>query len=49
MWRNRIAGSRVPEAIAASMYGCSRKVSTSERTSRTTRGTSVIVIAMMTF
>ena len=49
MCRSRIAGSRVPDAIAASTYGCSRSVSTSERTSRTTRGTSVIAIAITTF
>ncbi len=39
----------VPAAIAASTNGCSRSVSTRLRTRRTTRGTSAIVIAKITF
>ena len=43
-----MSGSVVPEAIAASTYGCSRSVSTRLRTSRTTRGTSASVMATIT-
>ena len=38
----------MPTAIAASTYGSSRTDSTIERTRRTTRGISGIVIAMIT-
>ena len=48
MWANMIFGVEVPSATAASTYGSSRIVSTSERTSRVTRGISGIAIATMT-
>src|SRR5580698_11427208 len=48
MWRQMITGSRVPDAIAASTYGCSRRLSTMPRTRRDTRGNSATVIAMTT-
>ena len=48
MWRSRIFQVGAPPAIAASTKGCSRTLSTTERTSRTTRGISGMVIAMMT-
>src|SRR3989442_276649 len=48
MWRTRMRGSVVPAAIAASTYGCSRKLSTRLRTRRTTRGTSASVMATIT-
>ncbi len=41
-------GTLVPIAVAASMYGCSRIVSTMLRTRRTTRGTSGSVTATIT-
>ena len=43
-----IRGSDTPETTAASIYGCSRIVSTTERTRRTTLGISGIVMAIMT-
>ena len=49
MWRISVRGRPVPEAIAASTKGCSRSVSTTLRTSRTTRGTSAMVMATITF
>ena len=39
----------MPEAIAASTKGCSRRLSTTPRTRRVTRGTSETVIAKITF
>ena len=39
----------MPAATAASTKGCSRKLSTTPRTSRATRGTSEMVMAMITF
>ena len=47
-WRSRTSGRRVPMAWAAWMYGCSRMVSTSERTRRTTRGISGSAMAITT-
>ena len=44
-----MTGTRVPEAMAASTYGCSRNDSTTPRTRRQTRGDSVMLIAMITF
>ena len=46
--RHSTAGRRVPTACAASTNSCSRSVSASERTRRTTRGISGTVIATMT-
>ena len=43
-----IIGVRVPDAIAASTYGCSRKDSTTPRTRRETRGISAMVMAVIT-
>src|SRR5262245_32277477 len=40
IWRERILGTRVPLATAASTKGCSLTDSTTARTSRTTRGIS---------
>ena len=45
MCPNMIFGVELPSAIAASTYGSSRIVSTSERTRRVTRGISGIAIA----
>ena len=47
-WRQRMTGSRVPTAWAASTNNCSRRVSASERTSRATRGISGMVMATIT-
>ena len=44
-----ITGTRVPEATAASTYGCSRSDSTTPRTRRETRGNSAMLIATITF
>ena len=44
-----IIGTRVPDATAASTYGCSRRLSTTPRISRETRGNSPMLTAMMTF
>ena len=48
MWRNKITGVGVARALAASTKGSSRKVSTSERTRRVTRGISGMAIATTT-
>ena len=48
MWRSMISSVGVPSEIAASTYGSSRIVSTSERTNRVTRGISGIAIATTT-
>src|SRR5262245_4179793 len=48
IWRERILGSRVPLATAASTNGCSLTDSTTERTSRTTRGISGKAMAATT-
>ena len=47
-WRNSTRGRREPLAIAPWIKICSRIDSTTERTRRTTRGISGMVIAMMT-
>src|SRR5271166_801554 len=44
-----MAGTLVPQAIAASTYGCSRSDSTTLRTRRDTRGNSAMLMATMTF
>jgi hypothetical protein len=49
MWRHRMRKKPVPLAKAASTKGSSRKVSTTPRTRRVTRGTSATVIAKITF
>src|SRR6185312_14931068 len=46
--RHMILGSAEPTEIAASTYGSSRADSTTERTSRATRGISGMVIAIST-
>src|SRR5258706_8747682 len=48
MWPNMIFSVGVPSAIAASTYGSSRIVRTSERTRRVTRGISGTAIATIT-
>ncbi len=48
MWRHSVRKNPVPAAIAASTKGCSRKLSTTPRTSRATRGTSAMVMARTT-
>jgi hypothetical protein len=48
IWRNRIRGIPAPAACMASTKGCSRKLNTSARTRRTTRGISGMVRARMT-
>src|SRR3954449_1037903 len=44
-----IIGVRVPDATAASTNGCSRRLSTTPRIRRDTRGNSAMAMAMMTF
>ena len=48
MWRVSRSGRGAPRARAASTYGSSRIESTTERTSRTTRGTSGMTMARIT-
>src|SRR5262245_14039467 len=47
MWRRITIGVRVPDADAASTWGCARTDGTRLRTSRETRGTSAMVMATM--
>ena len=49
MWRSMIFGTRVPAATPPRHRAARARLSTTPRTSRATRGTSAMVIAMMTF